>query len=70
VLESFIVAVQNMQEVNEYCLPDIELNFVHKVHNHHTEYGKAENRQFIRKCILDASAEIITDDSEQVGTYG
>jgi hypothetical protein len=56
-LESFIVAVQNMQEVNEYCFPDIELNFMHKVHNHHMEYGKAENHQFIRKCVLNASAE-------------
>ena len=52
-LESFALAVQNTHEVDQYCFPDVELNLMHKVHNHHTEQAKAVICQSVRKYILE-----------------
>jgi hypothetical protein len=52
VLEATTLAFQNPQEVDKYCFPDPELEFVHEIHNEHEKQTEAEYSQFSRKCVL------------------
>jgi hypothetical protein len=52
VYKGCIMAIQNTQEVNKECLPDIKLNLVHKIYRKHTELAQTEYCELARKSTL------------------
>ena len=51
-LEVFILAVQNTQEMYKDCLPDTKFELVHEIYNEHVKQIKTELCQLVQKHIL------------------